>query len=110
MNLSLAPQFSYLASSFSEALLQNLNATIVFRTLEGQIIGWNEAAAQLYEYSANEILNQSISLIAPQAIHGNELRQTLEKKTKAFVEKRKKKMELKFGYLLLFHRLKMNKE
>ncbi|MDH6260128.1 PAS domain S-box-containing protein [Bradyrhizobium sp. BR13661] len=38
---------------------------IVSELPDGTIIGWNDAAARLYGYAADEVLNRSISLIVP---------------------------------------------
>ena len=48
------------------ALVEGSNDAILSLSREGQITSWNRAAADLYGYSAEEAIGQSIALVIPQ--------------------------------------------
>jgi PAS domain S-box-containing protein len=53
------------AASLSAAIVQSCSEAIVPTTLEGIIIGWNFAAAELLGYSAEEAIGQHWRLLVP---------------------------------------------
>ncbi len=47
------------------AIVQHSNDAIIGKTLDGIISSWNPAAERLYGYSAEEIIGQNVSVLAP---------------------------------------------
>src|SRR5260370_729796 len=61
---------------FLAAIVENSDDAIVSKDLEGKILSWNEAATQMYGYSAEEAISQSIAIVIPDdpARHEEELK------------------------------------
>ena len=53
------------AVSLAAAIIESCSEAIISTALDGRIIGWNSAAAQLSGYSADEILGQSWQFLIP---------------------------------------------
>jgi len=47
------------------AIVESSDDAIIGKTLDGEIITWNRAAEEIYGYTAEEIIGQSISVMAP---------------------------------------------
>lgn len=47
------------------AIVETSDDAILSETLEGVIISWNAGAEKIYRYSANEIIGQDVSILAP---------------------------------------------
>jgi len=60
------------------AIVEYSNDAIIGKTREGIITTWNEAAQRTYGYSAEEIVGQPVTVLAPPARHA-EIRELLEK-------------------------------
>src|SRR5690242_21351034 len=58
--------------SMFEAIVANSNDAIVSKTLDGIITTWNQAAEQLFGYSAQEAIGQHITLIVPAELYSEE--------------------------------------
>lgn len=52
------------------AILESSHDAIIGKTLDGIITHWNKGAEQLYEYSADEIIGQPITVLVPAPHHG----------------------------------------
>lgn len=52
---------------FLAAIVENSDDAIVAKDLDGTILSWNEGATDLYGYSAEEAVGQSIELVIPEA-------------------------------------------
>src|ERR1022692_5120280 len=48
------------------AIVENSDDAIVSKDLEGKILSWNDAATQMYGYSAEEALDQPIDIVIPE--------------------------------------------
>src|SRR5260370_217707 len=61
---------------FLAAIVENSDDAIVSKNLDGTILSWNEAATQMYGYSAEEAISKSISIVIPDdpARHQEELK------------------------------------
>lgn len=53
-------------SRFLAALVESSDAAIIGKTLDGTIVTWNRGAERLYEYTAAEVIGQSIALLVPE--------------------------------------------
>ncbi len=60
------------------AIVESSDDAIVGKTLDGIITSWNNGAAKIYGYTANEIVGRSVSILVPQACP-NELPQIYER-------------------------------
>src|SRR6266487_7068621 len=56
---------SNLAANQLEILMATSQDAIISKTTEGIITGWNPAAEQLYGYTAQEVIGQSLTIIIP---------------------------------------------
>jgi PAS domain S-box-containing protein len=54
------------------AIVESSNDAIIGMTLDGIISSWNDAAANLFKYQANEIIGQSIMALVPPDLHDEE--------------------------------------
>ena len=54
-----------LAQARLGAIVESSDDAIVAKTLDGVITSWNEAAAKIFGYSAQEAIGQHITLIIP---------------------------------------------
>ena len=52
------------------AIVETSDDAIMSETLEGIIISWNAGAEKIYRYSANEIVGQHVSTLAPPELKG----------------------------------------
>jgi PAS domain S-box-containing protein len=52
------------------AIVETSDDAILSKTLEGIIISWNAGAERIYGYSANEIVGQHVSTLAPPELKG----------------------------------------
>jgi PAS domain S-box-containing protein len=52
------------------AIVETSDDAILSKTLEGTIISWNAGAEKIYGYSANEIVGQHVSTLAPPELKG----------------------------------------
>ena len=52
------------------AIVETSDDAILSETLEGLIISWNAGAEKIYGYSANEIVGQHVSILAPPELKG----------------------------------------
>ena len=55
--------------SILEAIVGSTGDAIVTADVQGQIITWNPAAAQIFGYDEEEILGQSLTLLIPERFH-----------------------------------------
>lgn len=60
------------ANELLAAIVQNSDDGIVSKNLDGTITSWNNAAARIFGYSAEEIVGKSILTIIPPHLHGEE--------------------------------------
>ncbi len=60
------------------AIVASSDDAIIGKTLDGEIISWNEAAASMYGYTKDEVIGQNISLLVP-ADRQNEVPALLER-------------------------------
>lgn len=83
---SISHTFNRMASALQETLAENSRLALVaqqssdaimIHDLEGRISFWNDAAAQLFEYSAGEIVGLSATLLAPPSLR-DEILENLE--------------------------------
>ncbi|MGH8632187.1 MAG: PAS domain S-box protein, partial [Burkholderiales bacterium] len=83
---SISHTFNRMANALQETLAENSRLAlvaqqssdaIIIHDLEGRISFWNAAAAQLFEYSPNEIVGLSATLLAPAALR-TEILENLE--------------------------------
>src|SRR5450759_1533420 len=54
------------AASRLAAIVENSDDAIVSMDLDGKILSWNDAATQMYGYTAEEALEQSIDIVIPE--------------------------------------------
>ena len=54
------------------AVVNSFNDPIISKDLTGRIISWNQAAARVFGYQADEILGQSILQLIPRELHHEE--------------------------------------
>jgi PAS domain S-box-containing protein len=55
----------YDSAQYLAAIVENSDDAIVSKTLDGKILSWNEAATQMYGYTADEALHQPIDIVIP---------------------------------------------
>ncbi len=60
------------------AIVESSDDAIIAKTLDGEILSWNRGAQAMYEYSSEEAIGQSISILAPLDVH-NEFPSILDK-------------------------------
>jgi len=60
------------------SIVEHSDDAIISKTLDGIILNWNSAAERIYGYSAQELIGQHISVLAPASQH-NEISQILER-------------------------------
>jgi PAS domain S-box-containing protein len=60
------------------AIVESSSDAIVGKTLDGIITSWNKSAERIYGYSADEIIGQPITILAPSSRHA-EIYELLEK-------------------------------
>jgi two-component system cell cycle sensor histidine kinase/response regulator CckA len=60
------------------ALVESSDDAIISETMEGVIVSWNKAAERIYGYTAEEVIGQHISILAPPN-RPNELENTLQR-------------------------------
>jgi len=58
------------AQAMLSAIVENSNAAIVGCALDATIVSWNDAAEQMFGWSASEAIGQPITIITPQQLHG----------------------------------------
>ena len=46
-------------------VVESSDDAIIFKSLEGRILSWNKGAEEIYGYSAEEVLGEDISILAP---------------------------------------------
>ncbi|HWQ40170.1 MAG TPA: PAS domain S-box protein [Burkholderiales bacterium] len=82
---SISHTFNRMAAALEEAMDENRRLALVaqqasdaimIHDLEGRVSFWNAAAAQLFEYSADEILGRSATLLTPPGLE-NEIAENL---------------------------------
>jgi PAS domain S-box-containing protein len=66
------------SSAFLSAIVESSDDAIIGKSLDGTILSWNGGAEHLYQYSAEEAVGRSISLIIPPERDG-ELERILER-------------------------------
>ncbi len=54
------------AAQFQAAIVENSDDAIVSMDLNGKILSWNDAATQMYGYTAEEALNRPIDIVIPE--------------------------------------------
>ena len=64
--------------AFLASLVESPQDAIVGKTLEGTIVSWNQGAAALYGFSAEEVIGKSVSILIPPD-HAHELAWLLDK-------------------------------
>lgn len=57
------------AKNYLSAIVESCNDAIIGKDLSGYITHWNRAAEDLYGYSEQEMLGQSILSVVPQSLH-----------------------------------------
>lgn len=60
------------------AIVESSNDAIVGKTPEGIITHWNKSAEKIYGYAADEVIGQSVTMLAPPELHA-EIHAMLEK-------------------------------
>jgi PAS domain S-box-containing protein len=58
------------AQAMLAAIVENSNAAIVGCALDATIVSWNDAAEQMFGWSASEAIGQPITIITPPQLHG----------------------------------------
>lgn len=66
------------------AIVESSDDAIIAKTLDGEILSWNRSAQAMYEYTPEEAIGRSISILAPVDVH-NEFPSILEKIRRAEV-------------------------
>jgi PAS domain S-box-containing protein len=61
-------------ASYLESLVENSDYAIVSKTLDGTILFWNDAATEMYGYTADEAIGQPVEIVIPKDRHEEELR------------------------------------
>jgi PAS domain S-box-containing protein len=59
-------------------VVESSNDAIITKSLEGIITSWNKGAEKIYDYNAEEVIGQNISILAPNSLK-DEISQLIEK-------------------------------
>ena len=65
-----APRSDVDLSPWLAAIVASAEAAVLSKTLDGTILTWNEAAARLYGYTAEEIVGEHVSVLVPPDLAG----------------------------------------
>jgi PAS domain S-box-containing protein len=76
-HLSLAERAS-ITEAYLSAIVQFSDDAIIGKTLDGIILSWNPGAERLYQYTAQEVIGEHISVITPPE-HPDELRDIMRR-------------------------------
>lgn len=63
---------------FLASIMEHLDDAVIGKTLDGTILSWNPAAERIFGYSAQEVIDQPISMLVP-ANYPNEIPQFIER-------------------------------
>ena len=67
-----------ISEAYLSAIVQSSDDSIIGKTLDGIILSWNPGAERLYQYTAQEIIGEHISVITPPE-HPDELRDIMRR-------------------------------
>jgi PAS domain S-box-containing protein len=56
----------YDSAQYQAAIVENSDDAIVSKDLGGKILSWNDAATQMYGYTAEEAIGQPIDIVIPE--------------------------------------------